>query len=162
MKTAIITGATGQDGSYLSELLLEKEYTVVGLRRRSSSEKGLERIEHLLINKNFKLVEADITDAEFLDVTPKQTHQEVSKSKEYDRVLKHINHKDTISFDILSKCKGAITESDHDLKELYVLKVIELSTKKEELESIKEWVDPEIDFDIFTSYSDRLNEFKKK
>jgi GDP-D-mannose dehydratase len=36
-KTAIVTGATGQDGSYLSELLLEKGYTVVALRRRSSS-----------------------------------------------------------------------------------------------------------------------------
>ena len=62
-KVAIVTGATGQDGSYLSELLLEKGYTVVGLRRRSSSEKGLERIEHLLNNDNFKLVEADITDS---------------------------------------------------------------------------------------------------
>jgi GDPmannose 4,6-dehydratase len=62
LKTAIITGVTGQDGSYLSELLLEKGYTVVGLRRRSSSEKGLERINHVLNNDNFKLVEADITD----------------------------------------------------------------------------------------------------
>jgi len=61
-KVAIVTGVTGQDGSYLSELLLDKEYTVVGLRRRSSSEKGLERIQHLLNNDNFKLVEADITD----------------------------------------------------------------------------------------------------
>ena len=61
-KIAIVTGATGQDGSYLSELLLDKGYTVVGLRRRSSSEKGLERIEHLLNNDNFKLVEADIND----------------------------------------------------------------------------------------------------
>ena len=61
-KVAIVTGATGQDGSYLSELLLDKGYTVVGLRRRSSSEKGLERIQHLLNNDNFKLVEADITD----------------------------------------------------------------------------------------------------
>ena len=62
-KVAIITGATGQDGSYLSELLLDKGYTVVALRRRSSSEKGLERIQHLLNNDNFKLVEADITDS---------------------------------------------------------------------------------------------------
>lgn len=62
-KVAIITGVTGQDGSYLSELLLEEGYTVIGLRRRSSSEKGLERIQHLLNNDNFKLVEADITDS---------------------------------------------------------------------------------------------------
>jgi len=44
-------------------LLLDKGYTVVALRRRSSSEKGLERIQHLLNNDNFKLVEADITDS---------------------------------------------------------------------------------------------------
>jgi GDPmannose 4,6-dehydratase len=62
-KVAIVTGATGQDGSYLSELLLDKGYTVVALRRRSSSEKGLERIQHLLNNDKFKLVEADITDS---------------------------------------------------------------------------------------------------
>ena len=62
-KVAIVTGVTGQDGSYLSELLLDNGYTVVGLRRRSSSEKGLERIQHLLNNDNFKLVEADITDS---------------------------------------------------------------------------------------------------
>jgi len=62
-KVAIVTGATGQDGSYISELLLDKGYTVVALRRRSSSEKGLERIQHLLNNDNFKLVEADITDS---------------------------------------------------------------------------------------------------
>ncbi|MCC6953272.1 MAG: GDP-mannose 4,6-dehydratase [Deltaproteobacteria bacterium] len=45
-KTALITGITGQDGSYLSELLLSKGYHVVGMLRRSSSE-NFERIEHL-------------------------------------------------------------------------------------------------------------------
>ena len=47
MKTAIITGITGQDGSYLSELLLEKEYNVIGCHRRSSTN-NLNRINHLL------------------------------------------------------------------------------------------------------------------
>lgn len=108
-----------------------------------------------------EIVEADVTDAEFLDVTQKQTHQEVSKSKEYDRVLKHINHKDTTSFAILEKCKPAITETDHDLKEMFVRKAIELATTKEELESVKFWADPEVDFELFTSYSDRINELKK-
>jgi len=37
MKTALITGVTGQDGSYLAELLIEKGYKVYGLVRRSSS-----------------------------------------------------------------------------------------------------------------------------
>lgn len=45
--TALITGITGQDGSYLAELLLEKGYRVVGMVRRTSSH-NLERIEHLL------------------------------------------------------------------------------------------------------------------
>jgi len=46
MKKALITGITGQDGSYLAELLLEKGYEVHGMVRRSSSEKA-ERLEHL-------------------------------------------------------------------------------------------------------------------
>ena len=45
-KTALITGITGQDGSYLAELLLEKGYDVHGMVRRSSTER-FERIEHL-------------------------------------------------------------------------------------------------------------------
>ena len=45
-KRALITGITGQDGSYLAELLLEKGYEVHGMVRRSSTEK-FERIEHL-------------------------------------------------------------------------------------------------------------------
>ncbi|RPH64874.1 MAG: GDP-mannose 4,6-dehydratase, partial [Myxococcaceae bacterium] len=46
MKRALITGITGQDGSYLAELLLSKGYEVHGMVRRSSSE-NLERIDHL-------------------------------------------------------------------------------------------------------------------
>jgi GDPmannose 4,6-dehydratase len=61
MKTAIITGITGQDGSYLAELLLEKNYLVVGLHRRTSTN-TLERVAHLLNNPNFKLEECDLTD----------------------------------------------------------------------------------------------------
>ena len=47
-KTALITGITGQDGSYLAELLLEKGYEVYGLFRRGSTNTA-ERIEHLLM-----------------------------------------------------------------------------------------------------------------
>ena len=47
MKKAIITGITGQDGSYLAELLLEKGYEVHGIVRKSSSF-NTERINHLL------------------------------------------------------------------------------------------------------------------
>lgn len=47
-RTALITGITGQDGSYLAELLLEKGYEVCGLVRRSTSEGRFDRIKHLL------------------------------------------------------------------------------------------------------------------
>lgn len=60
-KTALISGVTGQDGSYLAELLLDKGYRVIGLHRRSSIN-NLERISHLLHNEFFKLEEFDLTD----------------------------------------------------------------------------------------------------
>jgi GDPmannose 4,6-dehydratase len=57
--TALITGITGQDGSYLAELLLEKGYRVIGMVRRSSSS-ATERIHHLLDRVEF--VSADLLD----------------------------------------------------------------------------------------------------
>lgn len=60
MKTALITGITGQDGSYLAELLLEKGYKVHGMVRRSSSY-NLQRISHLC--KSLHLHEGDLTDS---------------------------------------------------------------------------------------------------
>jgi GDPmannose 4,6-dehydratase len=66
-KVALITGITGQDGAYLSELLLSKNYTVHGIRRRSSSF-NTGRIEHLTEDTNledgrFKLHYGDLTDS---------------------------------------------------------------------------------------------------
>lgn len=64
MKTALVTGCTGQDGSYLAELLLDKGYRVIGLVRRSAMEdKKLYNIEHLLTNPNLKLENGDLTDS---------------------------------------------------------------------------------------------------
>jgi GDPmannose 4,6-dehydratase len=60
MKTAIVTGITGQDGSYLAENLLDKDYKVIGLYRRSSTN-TFNRIKHI-DNPNFILQEYDITD----------------------------------------------------------------------------------------------------
>jgi GDPmannose 4,6-dehydratase len=59
--TAVIFGASGQDGSYLGEFLLEKDYRVIGVRRRSSGG-SLWRLEKCLKNKNYELIEGDITD----------------------------------------------------------------------------------------------------
>ena len=59
MKTALITGITGQDGSYLAESLLKKDYEVYGIVRRSSSS-NFERIKH--IQDDLKLVQGDLLD----------------------------------------------------------------------------------------------------
>jgi len=67
MKVALITGITGQDGSYLAELLLEKGYEVHGVKRRASSF-NTQRIDHIYRDKhennvNFKLHYGDLTDS---------------------------------------------------------------------------------------------------
>ena len=67
MKVALITGITGQDGSYLAELLLEKGYMVHGVKRRSSSF-NTQRIDHFYVDQhekiiNFKLHYGDLTDS---------------------------------------------------------------------------------------------------
>ncbi len=59
VKRALITGITGQDGSYLAELLLEKGYEVFGMVRRASTE-NFERIEHL--RERVRLAQADLLD----------------------------------------------------------------------------------------------------
>ena len=67
MKIALITGITGQDGSYLAEFLLEKGYMVHGIKRRASSF-NTQRIDHLYIDQHeqhvrFKLHYGDLTDS---------------------------------------------------------------------------------------------------
>lgn len=70
-KTAIITGITGQDGSYLSELLLEKNYKVIGLYRRSSSY-HFERISGIKHHPNLTLLEFDLTDPSVINTIIKK------------------------------------------------------------------------------------------
>lgn len=65
MKSAIITGINGQDGSYLAELLLNNGYKVIGIKRRSSTNTDY-RIKHLFNNKNFHIIEGDICDFPFI------------------------------------------------------------------------------------------------
>jgi len=65
MKIAFITGITGQDGSYLAELLLEKDYKVWGIIRRSSSI-NTSRIEHIFSNPNLILKYGDLSDGSCL------------------------------------------------------------------------------------------------
>ncbi len=58
---AIIFGVTGQDGSHLADLLLEKNYEVIGVSRRTSTD-NTQRLKHLVDVESFKLVGGDITD----------------------------------------------------------------------------------------------------
>lgn len=99
-KKALITGITGQDGSYLAELLLEKDYEVHGLKRRSS-QFNTQRVDHLYLdhnipNRDFILHYGDLTDSSNLisviqEIQPDeiynlaaQSHVHVSfKSPEY-------------------------------------------------------------------------------
>ena len=75
MKRALITGITGQDGSYLAELLLEREYEVFGMVRRASTE-TFDRIEHLV--DRIGLVQGDLLDpASLLAVVEETQPQEV-------------------------------------------------------------------------------------
>ncbi|MFN5803828.1 MAG: GDP-mannose 4,6-dehydratase, partial [Sphingomonadales bacterium] len=67
MKTALITGITGQDGAYLAEFLLQKDYIVHGIKRRSSLI-NTDRIDHFyqdphITNRNFILHYGDLTDS---------------------------------------------------------------------------------------------------
>lgn len=59
VKTALITGITGQDGSYLAELLLKNNYKVYGLKRRSATP-NLENIQH--IKNEIEFISGDLTD----------------------------------------------------------------------------------------------------
>ncbi|MEH2142925.1 GDP-mannose 4,6-dehydratase [Nostoc sp.] len=75
MKKALITGLTGQDGSYLAELLLEKRYQVYGLVRRSSTS-NLERITHL--SGNIQIVSGDLLDqSSLMDVIAESQPDEI-------------------------------------------------------------------------------------
>lgn len=88
MKKALITGITGQDGSYLAELLLEKGYEVHGMKRRASSF-NTSRIDHIYQdiheNSNFKLHYGDLSDSSNLirlvhDIQPDEIYNLAAQS----------------------------------------------------------------------------------
>lgn len=85
----LVTGATGQDGSYLCELLLSKGYSVHGTHRFNSNPKRLQRLKHCIDHKNFKLVMLDMTDA--LSV------QSLVSYEKYDFIY-HMADQDSVAF----------------------------------------------------------------
>ena len=84
MKKALVTGVTGQDGSYLAELLLEKGYLVYGMTRRLSSPNE-ERLGKVLKNDNFELVSGDLIDQHSIttlvrDIQPDEVYNLAAQS----------------------------------------------------------------------------------
>jgi GDPmannose 4,6-dehydratase len=99
MKIGLITGITGQDGSYLAELLLEKNYIVWGIIRRSSSI-NTNRIDHIFSNKNLILKYGDLSDGTCLleilyDI--KNTYPDMERLEVYNlAAMSHVK----VSFEI--------------------------------------------------------------
>lgn len=99
MNIALITGITGQDGSYLAELLLEKGYIVYGMIRRSSNI-NTDRIEHIFQHERLRLVYGDLSDSSCLfkilyDI--KEAHLNMDRLEIYNLgAMSHVK----ISFDI--------------------------------------------------------------
>lgn len=84
MKKAFITGITGQDGSYLAELLLDKGYDVYGLTRRTSTQ-NFERIKQIVHHPNLTLVSGDLSDQHSLtsalkDIQPDEVYNLAAQS----------------------------------------------------------------------------------
>lgn len=84
MKKAFITGITGQDGSYLAELLLDEGYQVYGLTRRTSTQ-NFARIQNIIHNPNLKLVSGDLIDQHSLtfalkDIMPDEVYNLAAQS----------------------------------------------------------------------------------
>lgn len=106
MKIALITGITGQDGSYLSELLLEKNYIVWGIIRRAS-DINTHRIEHLRSNSNLILKYGDLTDSSNLlnivyDI--KHSYPNMERLEIYNLgAMSHVK----VSFDMPEYCADA-------------------------------------------------------
>lgn len=116
MKKALITGVTGQDGSYLAELLLEKGYQVFGIVRRTSTF-NRSRIEHLHSNPNFKLIYGDMADSTSINTILRQ----VMPDEVYNLAAQsHVR----ISFDI--------PEYTGDVDGLGVLRILEALRKLQE------------------------------
>ena len=99
MRIALITGITGQDGSYLAELLLEKKYIVYGIIRRASNI-NTQRIDHLYDNENLELRYGDLCDSlNILKILEeiKETYKTLQRLEVYNlAAMSHVK----VSFDI--------------------------------------------------------------
>jgi GDPmannose 4,6-dehydratase len=128
MLVAFITGITGQDGSFLAELLLEKNYHVWGMVRKSTTNTRMINIEHLLDNTNLKLRCGDMTDSSSMTNILreiKETYPNIEKLDVYN--LAAVSHV-AISFEIPQQ-----TTSVNALGVLSLLDAIRFSGYKDKI-----------------------------
>ena len=144
MKISFITGITGQDGSYLAELLLEKGYIVHGLIRRSSNI-NTRRIEHIFKNKNLILHYGDLTDGASLfkilnDI--KNLYPDMSRLEIYNLAAQsHVKISfempeytaDTDAFGTLKLLEAVINNNLKDITRFYQASTSELYGKVQEV-----------------------------
>jgi GDPmannose 4,6-dehydratase len=103
MKKAIITGISGQDGAYLSDLLLNKGYKVYGFTRSMNDDKFW-RLEYLGIRDKINIIQCDLTNFNelnslILDIEPKEVYNLSAQSSVYHSFK---NPKETLGFNIMS------------------------------------------------------------
>mgnify|MGYP000515062557 CR=1 FL=1 len=105
-KIALITGINGQDGSYLAELLLEKQYIVWGIIRRASNI-NTQRIDHLYDNKDLIIINTHKIGSTFIKEIEKQNdgfnHVVVDKNQSF---ISEVNPKHSEFFSNLAKMVG--------------------------------------------------------
>lgn len=115
-RKAIITGITGQDGSHMADLLLSKNYKVIGITRRTSTQ-NTQRINHLIGNPDLELVEGDLTD-------PHSVLSILLENKDVDEIYNfaaqsHVGSsfsQPSLTFDITAKGVINILQAIVDLK----------------------------------------------
>jgi len=140
MKVAFITGITGQDGSYLAELLLEKNYKVHGLFRRVSQNNSLVNIQHLLSNANLTLHNGDMTDCSSLLNTIRTIENSFDEALEQFEISGNLQSATIERFEIYNLAAQSHVQRSFDMPEytlesdgmgpLYLLEAIRHSKYK--------------------------------
>jgi len=110
MKSAVITGVAGQDGSYLSEYLVSLGYKIYGVTRRHSADRNYSNLSNIMENENFNFIEGDITDPSLVhsivsSIKPNEWYNLAAQSN-----VGHSFKEPTLAFD--TNAKSVITQLD--------------------------------------------------
>jgi len=164
MKKALITGVTGQDGSYLSELLLEKDYKVYGLKRRTSSN-GLGNVSHLVGEKNFEIVEGDVTDLSSMislvkSISPDEMYNLAAQS-EVGTSFKEPFHTLSATGAGVLNCLESIRQSGNEKKTKFYQACHDEKTNVVTPSGIKPFTELKVGDDVF-SFNEQTHQMEKK